>query len=282
MVELAGSRYGKSRVRLMKVTRTDGVHDLYDWTVEVLLRGEFAAAHVEGDNSRILATDTMKNMVYSVARSSSAGTMEEYARELADLLLKRNSQVDVVTVSVASALWKRLTIDGAPDPANFMHGSGEQQTTEVEQAQDGRLTVTSGLTDMVLLKTANSGFEGFIQDRWTTLKETGDRLMGTAVQAKWVYVSHPVTYADARHGIREAMLGAFARHTSRSVQQTLYAMAEAALESCPAVDEIEIVMPNRHCLLVDLSHFGQDNPNEIFVPTSEPHGTIEARVRRRT
>lgn len=281
MVELAENRYGKSRVRLMKVTRKDGVHEVYDWTVEVLLRGEFTAAHVEGDNRRILPTDTMKNMVYSIARSSSETTMEGYAKELTAVLLERNTPVDSVTVGVRSALWKRLTIDGGPDPVNFMRGSGEQQTAEVERWRDGRVRVTSGLEDMVLLKTAGSSFEGFIQDEWTTLKETGDRLLGTAMRSSWAYVTEMVAYDEARREIREAMLRTFARHRSRSVQQTLYAMAEAALGCCGEIDEIEVVMPNKHCLLVDLSRFGQDNPNEIFVPTDEPHGYIEARVRRR-
>lgn len=281
MVELAENRYGKSRVRLMKVTRKDGVHELYDWTVEVLLRGEFSAAHVVGDNSRILATDTMKNMVYSVARSSSATTMEEYAKELTGVLLEHNAQVDSVAVNVRSALWKRLTIGGRPDPANFMHGSGEEQTAHVERTQTGEVHVTSGLDNMVLLKTADSGFEGFLQDRWTTLKETSDRMLGTTMRASWEYVTDVVPYEGVRHTLRETLLRTFAGHRSLSVQQTLYAMAEAALGSCPQIDEIEIVMPNKHCLLVDLSRFGQDNPNEIFVPTDEPHGYIEARVRRR-
>ncbi len=281
MVELAENRYGKSRVRVMKVTRENGVHELYDWTVEVLLRGEFTAAHGGGDNSRILATDTMKNMVYSVARSSSATTMEEYAKELTGVLLEHNQQVDSATVNVQSALWRRLTIDGKPDPANFMRGSGEEQTAHVERMQAGSVRVTSGLDNMFLLKTAGSGFEGFVQDRWTTLKETNDRLLGTAMRANWEYVTDLMTYDEARQTIRETLLRTFAGHKSRSVQQTLYAMAEAALGSCPQIDEIEIAMPNKHCLLVDLSPFGQDNPNEIFMPTDEPHGYIEARVRRR-
>ncbi len=265
----------------MKVTRQSGVHEVYDWTVEVLLRGDFEGAHVRGDNSRILATDTMKNMVYSVARSSSARTMEEYAKDLAGVLLERNGQVDAATVGVRSALWKRLTIEGRPDPTTFMRGSSEQQTTRVEGSRSGVFSVTSGLDDMVLLKTADSGFEGYIQDEWTTLKETSDRLLGTAMRASWTYVTDDVAYEQTRATIRETMLRVFARHKSRSVQQTLYAMAEAALASCSQIEEIELAMPNKHCLLVDLSRFGQDNPNEIFVPTDEPHGYIEARVRRR-
>ena len=281
MFELAENRYGKSRVRLMKVTRHEGVHELHDWTVEVLLRGEFAAAHVAGDNSRLVATDTIKNMVYSVARSSAATCMEGYAMELAGTLLGENPQVHSASIAIRSALWKRLTIGGQPDPTTFMRGSGEQQTTAVERFQDGQTIVTSGLEDMVLLKTANSGFEGFQRDRWTTLKETNDRLLGTAVRANWSYVVSDPPYDSSRQAIREAMLEVFAWHRSRSVQETLYAMAEAALESCTAINEVEIAMPNRHCLLVDLSRFGQDNPNEIFVPIDEPHGYIEARVRRK-
>src|SRR5260370_33210600 len=77
------------------------------------------------------------------------------------------------------------------------------------------------------------------------------------------------------------MMKTFAGHDSKSVQQTLYAMAESALTAVAEISEIELGMPNRHCLLVDLSRFGQDNPNEIFIPTDEPHGYIEARVVRR-
>ena len=282
MVELVDNRYGKSRVRLMKVARHGGVHELYDWTVEILLRGDFTAAHVDGDNSSILATDTMKNMVYSVARSSSATTMEAYAKELIDVLLQGNPQVASAEVEVRSALWKRLTIEGRPDPVNFMRGSGEEQTTCVTREQNGSFGVTSGLDNVVLLKTAGSGFSGFLKDRWTTLKETDDRLLGTAMRATWRYVADQVAYEKDRHAIRESLLHTFAGHRSLSVQQTLYAMAEAALETCASISDIEIVMPNKHCLLVDLSRFEQDNPNEIFVPTDEPHGYIEARVRRRT
>jgi urate oxidase len=281
MIELAENCYGKSRVRLMKVTRNDHGHNLRDWTVQVLLKGDFDSAHLLGDNSKLLPTDTMKNTVYSIARSSSATTMEDYARELADFLLGRNPQVGSVSIRIESTMWKRLTVDGEPHPSAFMRGSGELQTTCVERAQGGSLHILSGLDNLVLLKTANSGFEGFIKDSLTTLPETKDRLFGTAVSAEWRYTSPDLDFDAVRTTLREAMLRTFANHDSKSVQQTLYAMAESALEEIAVIDEIEITMPNKHCLLVDLSRFGQDNPNEIFVPTDEPHGYIEARVRRK-
>jgi urate oxidase len=281
MIELAENCYGKSRVRLMKVTRHDHGHDLREWTVQVLLKGDFDSAHLHGDNSKILPTDTMKNTVYSIARSSSATTMEDYAKELTDFLLERNAQLESASIRVESTLWKRLTVDGKPHPSAFMRGSGELQTTTVERAQGSAFHILSGFDNLVLLKTANSGFEGYIKDSLTTLPETKDRLFGTAVSTEWRYTSPDLDFDVVRKTLRETMLRTFANHNSKSVQQTLYAMAESALGEVAAIDEIEITMPNKHCLLVDLSRFGQDNPNEIFVPTDEPHGYIEARVRRK-
>jgi len=281
MIELAENRYGKSRVRLMKVTRYDHGQDLREWTVQVLLKGDFNTAHLDGDNSKILPTDTMKNTVYSIARSSKATAMEDYGKELADFLLERNPQVSSASIRVESTLWKRLTVDGKPHPSTFVRGSDELQTTRVERTQSSLFNVLSGLGNLVLLKTANSGFEGFIKDSLTTLPETKDRLFGTAVSAEWHYTSRDLDFDKVRTKLRETMLRTFANHDSKSVQQTLYAMAENALDEVSEIDEIQIIMPNKHCLLVDLSRFGQDNPNEIFVPTDEPHGYIEAKVRRK-
>ena len=282
MIELTENRYGKSRVRLMKVTRHAHGHNLREWTVQVLLKGDFETAHLDGDNSKILPTDTMKNTVYSLARTSKAIAMEDYAKELIDFLLARNPQVSSASVRIESTMWKRLTVDGEPHPSAFMRGSGELQTTGVERAQGGNFRTLSGFDNLVLLKTANSGFEGYIKDSLTTLPETKDRLFGTAVTAEWRYTSPDLDFDAVRTKLREAMLRTFANHDSKSVQQTLYAMAESALEATSEIDDIEITMPNKHCLLVDLSRFNQDNPNEIFVPTDEPHGYIEARVRRKS
>jgi urate oxidase len=281
MIELAENRYGKSRVRLMKVTRHNGIHDLCEWTVQVLLKGDFDSAHLEGDNIKILPTDTMKNTVYSVARSSTATTMEDYAKELVDFLLSRNPQVSSAAITIESTLWKRLTVDHKPHPGAFMRGSAEVQTTTVERAQNRPFEILSGLNNLTILKTTNSGFEGYIKDSLTTLPETKDRILATAMRAQWRYRSSTHDFDAIRNTIREAMLRTFANHDSKSVQHTLYAMAESALKVVPEIDDVEITMPNKHCLLVDLSRFGQDNPNQIFVPTDEPSGYIEARLQRK-
>jgi urate oxidase len=295
--KLHTNRYGKSRVRLMRLTRHEAHHDLEahhdidEWTVQLLLSGDFETAHTLGDNSKILPTDTMKNTVYFVARQSKAESMEAYAKELVDYILTRNPQVSVAEVVVESTLWKRLTVDGQPFPTAFMRGSDERQTTTVSRQQNGPFTITSGFDHLTLLKTSNSAFTGYIKDALTTLPETTDRLFCTALKAEWPYTPAAIASAAAspyqaidfnkvRTHLREALISTFAKHNSLSVQQTLFAMAEAALAHTILIDEINMLMPNKHNLLVDLSRFGQDNPNHIFVPTDEPHGTIEATVRR--
>lgn len=282
--KLAANRYGKSRVRLTRVTRHEAHHHLDEWTVQVLLTGDFEAAHTSGDNSKILPTDTMKNTVYFVASNSKADSMEEYAKELIDFLLSRNAQVSEVEVAIESHLWKRLTVDGNPHPTAFMHGSDERQTTRVSRKQRERFEIVSGLDRLYILKTAQSAFYGYIKDELTTLPETTDRLFGTALKAEWPYtaraIAEGIDFNKARRHLREAMLATFATHDSLSVQQTLFAMGEAALAHTDIVDQISLVMPNKHNLLVDLNRLGGENPNHIFVPTDEPHGTIEATVQR--
>jgi urate oxidase len=280
-VELAENRYGKSRVRLHKVVRNGAVHDLYEWNVQVLLQGDFEAAHVDGDNSKILATDTMKNTVYSRAKESKATAMEEFAKELIEYILPRNPQVSHAQVTIEEALWKRMTVDGKPHDHSFMHGSNEVQTTVVERATKGPWKIVSGLDGLHILKTTKSAFEGYIKESLTTLPETKDRIFGTVVKAEWTYTKDALEFNAARTKLREAMLKCFAGHDSKSVQETLYAMAKAAIEVTPQIDDIKLTLPNKHSLLFDLKRFGQENKNEIFVPTDEPHGTIEARVIRK-
>jgi urate oxidase len=280
-VELAENRYGKSRVRLHKVVRNGAVHDLYEWNVQILLQGDFESAHVHGDNSKILATDTMKNTVYSRAKESKSNSMEEFAKELIEYIHARNPQVSHAQVVIESVLWERIVVDGKPHDHAFMRGSGELQTAVVEREKNGPWSITSGLDGLQVLKTTRSAFEGYIKESLTTLPETKDRLLGTVIKAQWVYTKDTMDFNGARAKLREAMIKCFAGHDSKSVQETLYAMAKDAIQATPEIDEIKMTLPNKHSLLFDLKRFGQENDNEIFVPTDEPHGTIEARVVRK-
>ncbi len=281
MATLRENRYGKTGVRLMKVRRDGAVHHMAEWTVRVLLEGEFTDVYLHGDNTDVLATDTMKNTVYARANVSQTRSMEAFAAELATFLLERNPRVSAAEIHIESALWKRLTIDGVAHPHAFMKGSNERATATLRQTREGA-TLRCGLEEMTVLKTAQSGFVGFKRDELTTLPETEDRLLGTAVAASWIYSISPddATSVVLRKHVRESLLRTFAQHESKSVQQTLYAMAEDAIEAVAEVTEMTLTMPNRHNILVDLHRFGQTNANEIFVPIDDPSGYIEARVTR--
>jgi urate oxidase len=280
VIALAENSYGKSSVRVMKVKRDRPLHTVWEWKVQVLLAGDFKTCFTDGDNSAILPTDTMKNTVYSRARESKAECMEVFALELCEFFLSRNPQVERVAINIAGTSWEHALVQGKPHPSTFIRGSSEAQTTAVTCTHGGKASVTSGLESLVVLKTANSGFEGFLRDPLTTLPETADRLFGTSVRAQWRYISATLPFEPLRNKLRDTLIEAFAEHDSKSVQHTLYAMAQAALEAVPEILDVELAMPNKHCLLVDLSRFGQTNPNEIFVPTDEPYGNIVARISR--
>jgi len=284
MPVLAENHYGKSGVRLVKVVRDGETHQIYEWNVGVYLSGDFTACFVEGDNTGLLATDTMKNTVYAVARGSSATTAEEFAIELARFLAGRNAQVTSVRITVEEKMWIRIKADGEKHGSAFMQRGPDVATTTVTLAQGGTPEVTSGVKGLVILKTSRSAFAGFKRDELTTLAETWDRLFGTEATVTWVYSELAMDFAATRTAIMDTLLTTFAQHDSLSVQQTLYAMAEAVLAAEPRVAELTLTMPNRHNIPADFSRnlapFNFDNPNTIFVPIDEPHGLIHARVTR--
>ena len=277
MTTLSWNRYGKARVRLVKVRRAHDPHELVDLTVDVQLEGAFEPVYVDGDNRRCVATDTMKNTVYALARTSDIAHVERFAEELAAHFAAQPS-VTRVRISAAEQPWQRATVGGHPHPHAFVQPGGEQWTAVVTCDAQGT-HVASGVTNLVLLKTTDSAFAHFPRDRFTTLSETFDRILATSVTASWRYRTGMRDFA-VRDRIRQALIETFAAHDSRSVQHTLYAMAETALDVCVDVTEITLSLPNRHHLLVDLAPFGLDNPNEVFVATDQPYGLIEATVRR--
>jgi urate oxidase len=284
MSVLSWNRYGKSRIRLVKVRRvsaragqTDAPDEVIDLTIDIQLEGAFEPVYVGGDNGRCLATDTMKNTVYALARQDPIDHVETFALKLADHFLARPA-VSRARISASEHRWDRLSASGRPHPHAFVQPGGEQWTTVVTRDGQGA-GIASGLTNLVVLKTTDSAFAGFPRDEYTTLPETEDRILATSVTASWTYRAGTSEFA-ARDRIRRALVETFAAHASRSVQHTLHAMAEAVLAACADVTEITLTLPNRHHLLVDLTPFGLDNPNEIFVATDQPFGLIEATVTR--
>jgi urate oxidase len=280
MAKLGANRYGKSSVRLSRIKRHAHGNEFNEWTVHVMLYGDFETSYTEADNSKVLPTDTMKNTVYFVARGSKAATIEDFAMELGDYFLNNNVQVSKVSIVVEEKAWQRMVIDGAAEATAYMLGGPQLDTALAVKTSSGVWEVTSGVDGLTILKTTNSAFTGYVVDKLTTLKPATDRILGTRATIEWDYATGKPDYAATRQKIVAALLKTFAGHISMSVQHTLYDMGKAALDAAPEIERIHLSMPNLHHLLADLSPFGQDNPNHIFVPIDEPHGTIEATIER--
>ena len=277
--------YGKSRVRLTKVDRDSDMHRITELSVDVELDGDFDAAYVEGDNSPLVATDTMKNTVYAFARELDPCDLETFAWTLGSHFIEAFDHVSHASIAVVERPWQRIELDGQWHPHAFLGTSSERQTCQAllsrsndDQELEGALEC--GLEGLVLLKTTASGFSGFLRDDFTTLAETDDRMLATSVTAKWVYSDAPDDWRAIRQRIRATLIREFATRFSPSVQSTLYEMASAVLDAEPLVDEINLSLPNLHRHLVELSQFDLDNPNVLFIPTDEPHGSITASVCR--
>jgi len=280
MAKLGSNRYGKHRVRLSRITRHDDRHDFNEWSVTVLLEGDFETSYTEADNSKVLPTDTMKNTVYYVARGSKAATIEVFAMELGDYLLANNAQVSGVKVEIEERAWERMLVDGAEEATTFKLGGPEVNTVRAVRDKGREWSIRSGVDGLTILKTTKSAFTGYIKDELTTLKPATDRIFGTCATVTWDFASPTQEFAKIRARIVAALLKTFAGHDSLSAQHTLFDMGKAALDAASEIDRIKLTMPNLHHLLADLSPFGVDNPNHIFVPIDEPHGYIEATVER--
>ncbi|HEY3864118.1 MAG TPA: urate oxidase [Verrucomicrobiae bacterium] len=278
-MKLLHHTYGKARVRVLKVLRSGSQQSIKELSVSVLLRGDFGASFTRGDNSLVVPTDTMKNIVQALALKHLGEQTEPFGMVLAEHFAKTYPQTTAVEIQLTERTWQRIRLDDKPHPHSFMADGSGQPFAHVSHEGD-QTKVLSGIEDLLILKSAESGFEGFAKDPYTTLAETRDRIFATQVKAVWHYASQPASYIKCNITILDAMLAAFARGYSPSVQATLFKMGEAALKAVPEIEKITLKMPNKHCLLANLARFGLENKNELFIPTDEPHGIIEGTVSR--
>ncbi|ADJ43735.1 urate oxidase [Amycolatopsis mediterranei S699] len=278
-ITLGPNQYGKAEVRLVTVRRDGPVHHLKDLTVSTSLRGELAATHLTGDNAGVLATDTQKNTVYAFAKEAPVGEIEDFGLRLARHFVGTQENITGARIKIDEHGWDRIAVGAEPHDHAFSRSGDERRTTAVT-VQDGRAWIVSGIDGLTLLKSTGSEFHGFPRDEYTTLAETGDRILATAVTAKWRYQGEDIDWASSHREIRRVMLETFATKHSLSLQQTLYAMGSAVLEARPEVAEVRLSLPNKHHFLVDLSPFGLKNDNEVFYAADRPYGLIEGTILR--
>ncbi len=278
-MKLLSQHYGKAHVRVLKVAREGGRHSIKEVDVSVMLAGDFDAAYTHSDNRRVVPTDTMKNTVNALAKEQLAADIEKFGVALGGHFLKKYPQVRRATIRLAEHCWQRMTVDGQPHARSFTEAGRAIPFAQITSTREST-AVESGVEDLLILKSSGSGFAAFPRDEFTTLPDTTDRILATNMKAAWTWQSASTDYASRNRAIIDAMLKVFAVNFSPSVQATLFQMGEAALQTAPEIARVHLAMPNQHCLLVNLAPFGLENQNEIFVPTDEPHGQIEATVAR--
>lgn len=278
-IVLGQNNYGKSDVRLVKVYRGAECHNLTEVRVDVALEGDFDAAHVEGDNTDLLATDTMRNTVYALAKDHLEGEIEEFGLKLVDHFLEAGPKVTGVRIDFTEHLWDRIVVDGEEHEHSLVRAAGVRTATVTGDESVTR-RVEAGIDDLIVLKTTNSGWDNYLHEEFTTLPETNDRILSTVVTARWVYESTDIDFGETWRGVKDQVLTTFTDHYSPSVQNTLYITGKAVLERFSEIEKIHFSFPNRHHILYNLERFGMENDKEIFHGDPEPYGLIEGWVER--
>jgi urate oxidase len=278
---LTASRYGKERVRVMRLTRAGDHHTPRELALSVMLTGRFDAAWTEGDNRACIATDSVKNIVNVTAARHLSLDKEAFVAAVAQVLLDTYRQVEAVTIEAEETRWLQHRVDGVPHGHTFTRDGNGAGFVALAADRAGS-TLRSGLRGYTFMKTTQSGWADFVDDIYRTLPDTNDRIAATSMDATWTWVTAPVDYEAANARILETLLTVFGTTYSRSVQDSMYRMGEAALAAVRELADISFAMPNKHYVPIDLTPFGLDNPGAVFLPTDEPFGRIEATISRST
>ena len=280
MPEIARTSYGKTRILVMKVVRKEPIHEIWEFVVDVTAESpELERSYTRADNSPIVATDTMKNLVNYLSFSYDFATLEDLALHIARSLRERYAHLPRWTVHIEGAAWNRLTTGGVAHPISFVRTGPEIAFTTAVVDGD-TYSLSSGIRDLLVLKTTDSAFSGFHRDEFTTLPETRDRVLATSITAEWKVPASRRDQGGINATVRETILRTFAELKSESVQHLAHETAATVLKSVQAVEEISLRLPNKHYFLIDLSPFGVKNEDTLYLPTTIPHGDIHLTVRR--
>jgi urate oxidase len=275
---LGPNQYGKAEVRLVQLDRGSDRHVIHDLNVSSSLRGDFVSAHRAGNNEHVVPTDTQKNTIFSFARDGITAP-EQFLLRLGEHFTARFDWVTGGRWEAEQYDWERIQVGGQPHDHAFVK-KGMETRTAVVFRDNGEAHIFGGLQDLTVLKSTASGFVGYPKDEYTTLAETEDRVLATDVKARWRYNSHNVDFNAVYASVKALLLEGFAEKYSYALQNTLFEMGSKALAAHPEIDEFRFSMPNKHHFVVDLSPFGQDNPNIVFHADDRPYGLIEGTVAR--
>lgn len=279
-IVLGDNQFGKAENHLVKVTKDGDKHTIEDLTVISQLHGDFASAYYDGNNEHVVPTDTQKNTVFAFAKEG-VGSPEDFLLRLGQHYVDDFEWVTGGRWGARQVQWDRIPVNGeGHDHSFYRGGSGGETRTAVVKIDGDKQYVISGLEDLSVLKTTQSGFVGYPVDQYTTLQETTDRILATSVTGRWLYNTTDVDFNASYESVKKILLEVFTNHYSRALQETQYLMGKAVLEAHPEIDEIKFSMPNLHHFVVDFTPFGMENDNEVFWAAHSPYGQIEGTLRR--
>lgn len=296
--QLISSTYGKGNVKFLKVKKNPSnpqQQEVLEANVQCLLRGDFDVSYTKADNSPIVPTDTVKNTILVEAKTTNVWPIERFAAHLAKHFTNKYSHVSGVEVSIVQSKWTKYEVNGKLHAHSFKHEGPETRRTVLDYTRAGnKLTITSSIKDLTVLKSTGSMFYGYNVCDYTTLKPTKDRILSTDVDASWVYDKKQIktlddvfSYADnglfdkTYEAARKTTLDLFALENSASVQATMYNMSHKILEQIKEVDTVTYVLPNKHYILFNLEWKGIKGNDDLFYPSPDPNGLIKSTVGRK-
>ena len=276
---LGANQYGKAENRVVRIVRDTARHEIHDLNVTTAMRGPFQPAYLVGDQSNVLPTDTQKNTAFAFAKSVGIESIEAYGLALARHFVNDVEPIEGARIEIEEFAWERAVVEGVEHDHTWVRRGQETRTAAITVDATGEYVI-GGFKDLIILKSTGSEFAGFLNDQYTTLQETHDRVMATSLTVKWRFTSTDVDWNAAYPRIKEIMVREFANLQSLALQQTLWHMGKAVLDEFPDVAEMRLVAPNKHHFVYDLAPFGLENAGEVFIAADRPYGLIEAQVLR--
>jgi len=295
MPSVSAARYGKDNIRLYKVVRDEATktHTVYEMIVCVLLEGDIETSYTEADNSVVVATDSMKQTTYIMAKEHPVNPPELFGAILANHFVQKYKHIHTAHISIIQHRWTRMEVEGKPHPHSFFRDGAEKRVVNADAIEGKGIEIRSGISELLVLKSTGSMFHSFVRDEYTLLPEVYDRILSTSVDAGWKWAIFPTLedvqkdigkFDDTHAKAREITFRLFALEESPSVQNTMYKMCEEILAAAPTVNDVDYSLPNKHYFEIDLSwHKGLKNTGkdaEVYAPQSDPNGLIKCTVSR--
>jgi urate oxidase len=240
--------YGKGAVIVYRLYRDGRPNPVFGASVKLLIYGDaFWQTYTVGDNTGLVATDSMKNFIQRETMNFPGDDLESYCHFLAEKFLTRYPQAEGAQVSAKEIPYTALPgtdVAFAPAGPECAHA-----VIELIRAGDELRTAeaTSGIGGFRLLRLKGSAFAGFVRDEYTTLPDIKDRPLHMWLDLDWSYTKTTAAFNQGAvtRQVRRIVHGVFAGFESGSIQEIIYQIGQKMLAEIPSIGEIRLEANNR-------------------------------------